>query len=82
MKNIWLIKIMSSDAYVNALVMMIYENCLSKRKRLYAKSECIEVQNLLAIYTARNDIKSLEELAAYYEGVPSVIELSIKYGMR
>lgn len=73
---------MSSDKYVNALVMMIYENCLSKRKRLYAKSELIKVQHRLAIYTARNDIKSLEKLAAYYEGEPSVIELSIKYDMR
>ena len=73
---------MSTEKYMDVLTMIIYDNCLSKRSRRYNFEENMRIQTDLALAVARKDINTLEEMVAYYEGVETMLEVSIKYGTR
>jgi len=73
---------MATSRYIDALVLTIYENCLSKRSRKYKLEETVELQQRLAVAVSNKDVAALESLLVYYEDTQTMYALAIKYGMR
>lgn len=73
---------MESSKYMDALVLNIYKNCLSKCVHKYRYDEKIKIQQILSLAIVNKDITALEELLVYYEGVATMYNIAIKYEIR